>query len=93
MSKFTPGKWEVETHGISVFDERCEQTLFITDNVYSWADNDSEAEANARLIAAAPEMYRLLSSLLYRCIIIDDCVVDEIKQLIASIDGKEAEHD
>ena len=61
MSKFTPGKWMVDGAGVSVFDEREEATLFIVDNVYSWVNRDAEAEANARLIAAAPEMYELLS--------------------------------
>ncbi len=91
MSKFTPGKWEVETHGISVFDERCEQTLFITDNVYSWADNNNEAEANARLIAAAPEMYRLVRE--FAGLPAGECMIGpmihEARRLIACIDGEE----
>ena len=98
MSKFTPGKWEVDGYGqaVSVFDEREEATLFIVDHVYSWADRDGEAEANARLIAAAPEMYRLAESLAdlpdEQCMI--SPLIHEARRLLVRIDGKEeAEHD
>ena len=60
MSKFTPGKWMVDGNGVSVFDERKEATLFIVDNVWEWEDTEGEADANARLIAHAPEMYGYL---------------------------------
>lgn len=92
MSKFTPGKWEVDGFGqaVSVFDEREEATLFIVDHVYSWANRDGEAEANARLIAAAPEMYRLLEDA--RGIItqlnVGDPLATEIELFLARIDGK-----
>lgn len=51
------------------------------------------SEANARLIAAAPSMYTLLSKLLYHDEI-DEWAVDEIEKLIARINyGEEAEHE
>ena len=56
MSKFTKGEWEEGRNGISVFDEQREMTLFITDGVYGWTTE--EAQANARLIVAAPSLQR-----------------------------------
>ena len=95
MSKFTPGKWEVDGFGqaISVFDEREEATLFIVDHVYSWANRDGEAEANARLIAAAPEMYRLLKEELIPTSDYDGILSfsreAKIRAVLARIDGEE----
>ena len=62
MPKYTPGDWEVDGwgDGVSVFDEREEATLRIVDHVYSWTGYEGEAEANARLIASAPDMYSFL---------------------------------
>ena len=58
MSKFTKGKWEVysSTNGIGVFDEDGELVKNIADSIYG-------NEANAKLIAAAPEMYELLKEI------------------------------
>ena len=55
---FTPGPWEVETKYacLGVFDSKGSG---VADIVYGRPDD--ELNANARLIAAAPEMYGLLA--------------------------------
>ncbi len=100
MSKFTPGKWEVDGFGqaISVFDEREEATLFIVDNVYSWANRDGEAEANARLIAAAPEMYAIVEwvASLAENQRATNVMIQEARELIKRVDdlsSEDAKHD
>lgn len=67
--KFTPGEWEIEEHELSV--KNCEMFGFRikTDSKIICAANSNELknkpemQANAHLIAAAPEMYRLLEQL------------------------------
>lgn len=86
MIKFTPGEWIVK-------ELLSSWGVFAVNEGERTGVADCLEYADARLIAAAPEMYRLLLSLLYRCVIIDDCAVDEIKQLITSIDEKETEHE
>ena len=92
MSKFTPGKWMVDGNGVSVFDERKEATLFIVDNVWEWEDTEGEADANARLIAAAPEMYAFLKDCV-EALYMNACpkLKRRALELLASIDGEEAE--
>ena len=67
--------------------------------------NEEEIHANGRLIAAAPEMYMLLNKahdMLYRLIIGELTAIEfrdltklirESAELIARIDGDEAEHE
>ena len=88
MSKFSQGKW------------RCEWD----DNKYIWGANDEvigelyfttpeETKANARLIAAAPEMYQKLKSAVSYCSYAEEfspaakIVAKSIKELLARIDG------
>lgn len=97
MSNFTPGKWETCT----IFDDHQEAGLESEHLVF--ADNQLVAdcfgnEDNARLIAAAPEMYSLLDSthrILYRfkterIIDVVDLanLVKETALLLKRIDGK-----
>lgn len=64
--KFTPGKWEIEEHELSV--KNCEMFGFRikTDSKIICAANSNELKnkpemrANAALIAAAPEMYECI---------------------------------
>ena len=62
MSKHTPGPWILK--GLTVYNsneiEICESNDFVRAN----ADNTSEIEANARLIAAAPDMMDALKDCL-----------------------------
>ena len=62
MSKHTPGPWKADDKGKAVFiplrAHHCEQ-LGIQVGFVSWED-DKESLANARLIAAAPELLEAL---------------------------------
>lgn len=59
MSKHTPGHWRVQhpkgINHISVASDK----LFICE-IYKYPPTDKEAEANANLIAAAPELFDAL---------------------------------
>ena len=54
MSKFTSGKWFEDGDCVFTFDDVDNQSFMIADVN---GENRKELEANARLIAAAPEMY------------------------------------
>ena len=75
MSKFTQGKWKADDFAIYIFSEDEKMTIA---QIRGWGYltgkgsggmglSDEEAysiqEANARLIAAAPEMYELLKEI------------------------------
>ena len=85
MPKFTSGKWKVEMvygdHPIVTADGRIVADCF-------------NNEANARLIAAAPEMYEMLKGIIQSTA---DCPMEnagffrEARELLARIDGEEAE--
>ena len=86
MPDFTEGEWEYWKHEKFPYwyvgrkgSERFIATV--------------DKEANARLIAAAPEMYELLMQFAFDSC--DDCmrVLDESRKLLDRIDGKEAHHD
>ncbi len=91
MSKFTQGKWEHGTHSIKAITP--EETIGIA-FVYK-ANSQEETEANARLITAAPEMYRLLESIVSLLSVHSYSQGEAVKihQLLARIDGEEAEHE
>ena len=61
MSKHAPGPWAVVDLG---YDSG--RQVYVADNTGTtvcdcdWSHTDDECEANARLIAAAPEMYEAL---------------------------------
>ena len=95
MSKFTKGKWEVSDEGeIRIFVNK-KITLFYTIGSVDGCDNE-EGQANARLIAAAPEMYELLKEELIPTSDYGGILSFErekkIRTLLARIDG-EAENE
>ena len=90
MSKFTAGKWEHGTHSIKAVT--LEETIGIA-FVYK-ANNKEETKANTRLIAAAPEMYRLLQNFVYPEEPITTRTLNlsnRAWELLRRIDGEEAE--
>ena len=80
MSEFTQGKWKV---------------VYYEPDFVAIVDEDNEpiqlTEANARLIAAAPDMYKLLKVVGFGSC--DDCMpmLDAARKLLARIDGTEAD--
>ena len=82
MSEFTSGKWEADV----LYGDH----FVVFANSHMIADCFS-SEANARLIAAAPEMYKLLKLVAnYKPDFVWD-VVHHAQDLLARIDGEEAE--
>ena len=89
MSEFTPGRWWIAPpifDGDAIFappQEKCRRNEVVAIGILNRAD--------ARLIAAAPEMYRLLNALVHREY--DNTVTAvftlEAEKLLARIDGKE----
>lgn len=83
---FTPGPWDIEKHegqgkcfingaaGLSV--------------AYVYGDSNKELEANARLIAAAPEMYEIIKNLARPGI-----NHGEARQLVNRIEGRKVYND
>jgi hypothetical protein len=63
--KFTPGPWEI-WHAVEVYaaSEPIAKSVFIADCDPLARIPEGQAEANARLITKAPEMYKLLDSIL-----------------------------
>ena len=89
MTKFTQGKW--------IFDD---EYIFTANKGWMIADvmavrNKDECNANGRLIAAAPEMYELLESLV-NILLAHSYNQDKairIANLLARIDGEEENDD
>lgn len=60
MPKFTPGPWAVGNKALDVFSRSADCSIADMAS----ANSDEELLANARLIAAAPDMYRTLVKIL-----------------------------
>lgn len=58
--KFTPGPWRLHVDGVAVFGSNGEQVIDAT--VCSPNLTQEEIRMNARLIAAAPDMYAALDA-------------------------------
>lgn len=94
MSKFTVGEWKViRGAGIDELDVISEEERNICCVFGYSVSRRNEQKANGRLIAAAPEMYKLLTAVAnYKPDIVWD-VAFRAKELQARIDGEEAEHE
>lgn len=105
MNKFTPGPWEVNTEaGLPLREvfSHSETDVLICDTGCSNVEMDAaEIEANAHLIAAAPEMYEALKDCLR---LLEDCTeetygtptqeffqrkADAVKAVLAKSEGKQ----
>ena len=86
MLDFTKGPWEAE----EIYDSFW--AVFANDLPVAECNNN---EANARLIAAAPEMYRILCNIRDQLsdVDLDTDTEDDIHVILACIDGKEASYD
>ena len=87
MPAFTKGKWTVE-NGIDIISD-IHQNAYIA-QLYLIPD-EKEHEANARLIAAAPDMYKILCDIREWCQF-DDLnpdIEEDIDEVLNAIHGKE----
>ena len=78
-SKVTSGMWRVDPQKMSRVVDRCGQPV-------ASVDAETEANASASLIAAAPDMFELLQSLEHNPSIPED-VVEEIKLVLRRARG------
>ena len=86
MSKFTKGPWKVTPHLDVMKGHYYIAPISIMTKKYMTVNE--ETRANARLIAAAPEMYQHL-----RLILNGEFSSDDVEQLLARIDGEEERHE
>jgi hypothetical protein len=102
MSEFTKGEWTADEFGAYVFAHDNQMMIckmrgdgYLMLNGLSDKEIIEVQKANARLIAAAPEMYELLKVLVQREY--DNTVTAllalEAEKLLARIDGEDADHD
>ena len=78
-SKVTSGMWRIDPQKFSRVVDRCGQPV-------ASAEGDIEANANASLIAAAPDMFELLESLEANASIPEE-IVDEIRIVLRRARG------
>jgi hypothetical protein len=81
MSKFTPGPWRINRHGFET-SYLCHEFIEGDSGIAVFGvwhpENHKEQEANARLIAAAPELYEALKDLLDVCHCENNCAPDDM---------------
>ena len=92
MSEFTKGKWIIDRDGSAIFSDS--EDCYVAE--LSPANSDEQVAANARLIAAAPDMYDELYDALQLLKGKSSWDGDEfsqqaksIQELLSRIDGKE----
>ena len=97
MSKFTGGEWKViQGAGIDELDVISEEERNICCLFGYSVSRRDEQKVNARLIAAAPEMYGLLQNFAYPEEPYDTREAElsnKVWELLRRIDGKEAAHE
>ena len=85
----TPGPWHPVTLGASPDHSwAIDSELVEISRLPEWTDNQAEAEANARLIAAAPEMLEALQSLTHPMASDED--LQNALAVIAKAEGRDA---
>lgn len=91
-TKHTPGPWKVVNFDGNVSSEIRAENGVMVGNPYGpagrWAEVREEHEANANLIAAAPDLLEACKEA-YRIIHNDAYVNDLLKKAIAKAEGKE----
>ena len=94
MSRHTPGPWEInERHGGVIYIEGVGNTVAICHDDGFDIDH-AEAEANARLIAAAPQMLEALEAadaLIHRLLMGADYAQKEVEEIRAAIRAAKGE--
>lgn len=99
MNEFTPGPWRSGDHSHEVYDPHSGETICTMGNT---AFPSIFPEANACLIAAAPELLEALKGLLEHCAMVHkywgdnsnqkqaDSAIDKARAAIAKAEGRES---
>lgn len=87
MSKHTPGPWQQSPRGLSVFIEGSDLSIVATCGI-GGVHRDGIGHANARLIAAAPELLDALKRAVWLCgqVVEPECLATA-QELIARIES------
>ena len=91
MSEFAKGTWDFDTQNGEIIADGYRIAKVYGATIHNYEDNARECWTNAHLITAAPEMYDLLQSLSYRTSGMESHEVLKIRELLARIDGTEAQ--
>lgn len=83
VEKFTPGPWANDSRGEKLVGSNGKQVGVYGLYVYGSLQRTEETEANAKLIAAAPEMYEAIKN--YIAAVEDGEVVEQFDALKAAI--------
>ena len=86
MSKHTPGPWNVVEHDYIVSKENRDYGRIIA-RILKIDISDPAEEANAHLIAAAPEMFALLEEIESKRIYLGAKLTKKITKLLDKADG------
>ena len=93
MEKFTPGPWSILFNDkTKVVLEKSGVAIFVADTYAGFTKSDSEQEANAALIAAAPELYKELEKHCALCVMrhpeMEKCKLCETRKVLNKARGR-----
>lgn len=91
--KFTPGPWSILFNDkTKVVLEKSGVAIFVADTYAGFTKSDSEQEANAALIAAAPELYKELEKHCALCVMrhpeMEKCKLCETRKVLNKARGR-----
>lgn len=91
--KFTPGPWSLLFNDkTKVVFENKGVAIFVADTYAGFTKSDSEQEANAALIAAAPELYKELEKHCALCVMrhpeMEKCKLCETRKVLNKARGR-----
>lgn len=95
MSSFTKGKWEACVDGSVDLKDDSGRVIDVYSGILRQYPNEGELMANARLIAAAPEMYCLIADALKMCWgrEVYASLYDRALDIIKRIDSEDGNHE
>ena len=91
--QFTPGPWSILFNDkTKVVLEKSGVAIFVADTYAGFTKSDSEQEANAALIAAAPELYKELEKHCALCVMrhpeMEKCKLCETRKVLNKARGR-----
>ena len=94
MTKFTPGPWTVKTgfvqsaNNLLYWQIEKDHDCIVANQFYYAADDEEASQANARLIAAAPDMYAALQLFIIGANVSYITALEIARAAIAKADGE-----